>query len=181
MSVQSLNVFSKKTADPLPARKHWENQLKSSTLYWRTEIRSMTSTEAKELRGQDLDLARVLLVADEPATRLTLQAVLQAGGYFVDSASSVAEAAGMMDSQQYALVQKNPEASLEVLAHARLLEYQPATALLTTHFPQSPVGPLRPTLVEPQDLPGLLTQVADLISQRAARLVHGEMNPASAL
>ena len=35
----------------------------------------------------ELDLARVLLVDDDPASRLTLQTVLQAGGYHVDSAA----------------------------------------------------------------------------------------------
>ena len=39
-----------------------------------------------------LDLARVLLVADELASRLTLQTLLQAGGYRVDVAVSAAEA-----------------------------------------------------------------------------------------
>ncbi len=62
---------------------------------------------------------------DNPTARLTLQAVLQAGGYFVDAATSVTEALSMMEQSQYALImidlqQEAPEASLEVLAHARL-------------------------------------------------------------
>ncbi len=42
--------------------------------------------------NKSLDLARVLLVADELASRLTLQTLLQAGGYRVDVAASAAEA-----------------------------------------------------------------------------------------
>ena len=40
----------------------------------------------------EYDLAKVLLVDDDPASRLTLQTVLTAGGYAVDSAASAAEA-----------------------------------------------------------------------------------------
>ena len=139
----------------------------------------MTYLESREWRDRDLDLAKVLLVDDNPTARLTLQAVLQAGGYFVDAASSATEALSLMDRSQYALVladlqSQAPEASLEVLAHAQLMEYQPALALLS-HSTKLPETPSRPTLVEPQDLPELLTKVADLISQRAARLVHEEL------
>ena len=53
---------------------------------------------------RDLELARVLLVDDDLTSRLTLQAVLEAGGYFVDSAASAAEAVGKLDERQYELV-----------------------------------------------------------------------------
>jgi hypothetical protein len=36
----------------------------------------------------------------------------------------------------------------------------------------------RPLLIEPQDLPGLLSKVADLISQRAARMVKRQLKRA---
>ena len=39
----------------------------------------------------EVELARVLLVDDDPASRLTLQTVLKAGGYRVDAAASAAE------------------------------------------------------------------------------------------
>ena len=45
-----------------------------------------------EDRCTELELARVLLVDDDPTSRLTLQTVLQAGGYHVDAAASAAEA-----------------------------------------------------------------------------------------
>src|SRR5438874_7013879 len=89
-------------------------------------------------RSFDYDLARVLLVDDDLASRLTLKAVLEAGGYFVDSAASAAEAVGKLDERQYELVlsdlqMESPEAGYKVIAHARLMEYKPATAILTTY------------------------------------------------
>ena len=130
-------------------------------------------------RGKELELARVLVVDDDLTSRLTLKAVLEAGGYFVDSASSAAEAFGKLDERQYELVlsdltMESPDAGLEVLAHARLMEYKPATAILTTYQNQRP-DVHRPLLVKSQDLPALLTKVADLISGRAARLVERQL------
>jgi CheY-like chemotaxis protein len=51
-----------------------------------------------------VELARVLLVDDDPTTRLTLQTVLEAGGYHVDAAASAAEAVGKMEECVYELV-----------------------------------------------------------------------------
>ncbi len=145
----------------------------------------MSSLEHTVLLDRDLQIAKVLLVNDNATSRLTLRAVLQAGGYLVDTADSAAQAFECLDRSQYALVMtdlrhETPEASLEVVAHARLMEYQPAVALLTTHatkLPDTADGRAqRPTLVKPEDVPGLLTQVADMISQRAARLVQDELN-----
>ena len=134
------------------------------------------------LTGKDLELARVLLVDDDVTSRLTLKAVLEAGGYFVDAAASAAEAVGKLDQKQYELVlsdlaMESPEAGLKVLAHARLMEYKPATALLTTYQNKRPEVD-RPVLIKPEDLPGLLSKVADLISQRAARIVHRQLRSA---
>jgi hypothetical protein len=59
---------------------------------------------------------------------------------------------------------------LKVIAHARLMKYKPATAILTTYQNRGfDLG--RPVLIEPEDLPNLLSKVAELISKRAARLV----------
>jgi CheY-like chemotaxis protein len=137
----------------------------------------------KKRADSAFELARVLLVDDDLASRLTLKTLLEAGGYAVDSAVSAAEAVGKLDEQQYELVlsdlqMESPEAGLEVLAHARLMDYQPATALVTTHLNRDPNVKL-PVLIEPEDLPGLLTKVADLISQRAARIVAYQMKQAS--
>ena len=130
----------------------------------------------------DFELARVLLVDDDVKSRLTLKTVLEAGGYFVDSASTAAEAFGKLDQQQYALVLSelqmgSPEAGEQVLAHARLMDYQPATAMLTTYQSKQP-DMRRQLLIRPEDLPGLLSKVADLISQRAIRLVALQLGEA---
>lgn len=132
--------------------------------------------------GRELELARVLLVDDDLTSRLTLKAVLEAGGYFVDSAASAAEAVGKLDERQYELVlsdlqMESPEAGLKVLAHARLMEYKPATAILTTYQNRA-ADNRRAVLIEPEDLPSLLSKVADLISVRAARMVHRQLRHA---
>src|SRR3977135_958482 len=89
-------------------------------------------------RFLEYELARVLLVDDDPTSRLTLQTLLEAGGYNVDSAASAAEAVGKLDDGEYELVLSDlqmepPEAGLRVIAHARIMEYKPATALITTY------------------------------------------------
>jgi len=132
--------------------------------------------------GKSLELARVLLVDDDATSRLTLQAVLRAGGYSVDAAASTAEAMGKLNERQYELVlsdlgMESQEAGLEVIAHARLMHYQPAVAVVTSYRKASGDGH-EPTLIEPEDLPGLLGRVADLISQRAARMVEGQLRHA---
>src|SRR5215475_15771790 len=96
-------------------------------------------------RPLEYDLARVLLVDDDPASRLTLKTVLEAGGYNVDSAASAAEAVGKLDAGEYELVlsdlqMESPEAGLKVIAHARMMDYKPATALITTHQTARPAG-----------------------------------------
>src|SRR5512138_2005874 len=88
-------------------------------------------------RDCEFELAKVLLVDDDPASRLTLKTVLEMSGYAVDCAASAAEAVGKMDEREYELVlsdmqMESPEAGLKVLAHARLMDYKPATALVTS-------------------------------------------------
>jgi DNA-binding NtrC family response regulator len=138
-------------------------------------------------RSRGLDLARVLLVDDDLTSRLTLQTVLEAGGYRVDAAASAAEAVEKLDDQEYELVlsdlrMESPEAGLKVLAHARMMDYKPATALITTyHNPRARAGSRNAAgtmLIEPEDLPGLLSRVADLISERATRRVERELRHA---
>jgi CheY-like chemotaxis protein len=95
----------------------------------------------------------------------------------------------MLDEQEYELVlsdlqMESPEAGLKVLAHARIMDYKPATAIVTTYQnakEQSPkhqnAKPQKQSrmLITPEDIPGLLGKVANLISQRAARRVQREM------
>jgi CheY-like chemotaxis protein len=127
--------------------------------------------------GRGLELARVLLVDDDVANRLTLQTLLRAGGYRVDVAASAAEAVEKMDSGQYTLVLsdlelESPEAGLKVLAHAKMKEYRPATSLIKA-YRDSKQRMRRPAprevFVQTRDLASLLTKVADLIGLRAMR------------
>src|ERR1700735_82413 len=139
-------------------------------------------------RTVEYELARVLLVDDDLASRLTLKTVLEAGGYNVDSAASAAEAVGKLNEGQYELVlsdlqMESPEAGLKVLAHARIMDYKPATAIVTTYQNAKDQNAKPHTqarmLITPEDIPGLLGKVANLISQRAARRVQREMRHAT--
>jgi len=138
-------------------------------------------------RAFEFDLARVLLVDDNPTSRLTLQTLLEAGGYNVDAAASAAEAVGKLEEREYELVlsdlqMESPEAGLKVLAHARMMNYKPATALVTTYQNSVPEPSRRKgtLLIRPIDVPGLLSKVADLISQRATRRLQRELRLADA-
>lgn len=138
--------------------------------------------ESRAPRSRAIELARVLLVDDDLTSRLTLQTVLRAGGYHVDAAASAAEAVSKLDEKEYELVltdlhMESPESGLKVLSHARLMDYKPATALITTYRdtrrPKGPASkPSQMVLIEPHDLPELLTKIADLVSERATRRVE---------
>lgn len=144
----------------------------------RTPIKKLSPDPNARSHG----LARVLLVDDEVASRLTLQTVLRAGGYAVEVAASAAEAVHKMDDSEYDLVlsdlrMESPDAGLKVLAHARLKDYKPATALVTAYH-DSKEMPLRRSpevVVEAEDVVGLLTRVADLIGLRATRRVERQL------
>jgi CheY-like chemotaxis protein len=138
-------------------------------------------------RTVEYELARVLLVDDDLASRLTLKTVLEAGGYNVDSAASAAEAVGKLNDGQYELVlsdlqMESPEAGLKVLAHARMMDYKPAMALITTYQNSRPSQEQRrkSMLIKPEDVPGLLGKVADLIAERATRRLERQLRLASA-
>jgi CheY-like chemotaxis protein len=131
-------------------------------------------------RSFDYDLARVLLVDDDPASRITLKTVLEASGYHVESAASAAEAVGKLEDGTYELVLsglnlESPDAGLKVLAQARNMDYKPATALLKTYQNSAPSRKLSSILIKPEDVPGLLFKVAGLISDRATRRVEREL------
>jgi CheY-like chemotaxis protein len=144
----------------------------------KTERRSSTS------RAVGPELARVLLVDDDLTSRLTVQTILEAGGYYVDSAASAAEAYVKMEKREFELVLsdvgiESPTSGYEVLAHARAMDYKPATAILTASYERGG-APGRSMLVEPQDVPGLLTKIANLIGSRASRKVSRELRLQSA-
>lgn len=136
--------------------------------------------EAVRDTRQSLEMARVLVVDDDLASRLTLQTVLEAGGYRVDAAATAAEAVGKMENQEYELIlsdlqMESPEAGLKVLAHAQMMDYKPATALITAYRNEKDRQPNARMLVEPQDVPGLLSKVANLIARRVTRRVQREL------
>ena len=128
--------------------------------------------------GRGLELARVLLVESDVASRLTLQTLLRACGYTVDVAASAAEAVGKLDEGTYELVltdshMESPEAGRRMLAYARRKDYKPATAMIRKHRDgnarQDRRKSSRRMLVEAEDVTTFLSQVAELISLRATR------------
>ena len=127
--------------------------------------------------GRALDLARVLLVHGELAPRLTLQTILQAGGYSVDVAATPAEALSKLDEGQYELVISDADfgsrpAGRTVLAYARVKEYRPATALLASYEPVAKTRSVRSSphiSIHTENVPNLLGEVAELIGARATR------------
>ncbi len=135
---------------------------------------------ALDLRA--VDMAKVLLVDDNPTSRLTLQKLLTLSGYSVDSASSAAEAIGKLESTEYSLVlselhAESSDAGLHLMAFARSMEYRPATALLTSYHDAASLSQLNGEvmLIEPEDVPELLEKVADLIGERANRMLTREL------
>ena len=124
---------------------------------------------------RNLELARVLLVDDELASRLTLQTLLEAGGYSVDVAASAAEALGKLDEQEYQLVlsdlrREAPETGPKLLAYARAKAYRPATALVTAYQDSRSCMQVEQELsIQAEDVVNLLSKVAYLIGLRATR------------
>ena len=119
------------------------------------------------------EVARVLLVEGDVTTRLTLQAVLKASGYSVDSAASAPEAMDKLEREEYALVlcglrPETQEECRRVVNHARAQEYKPATAFLTTSGSEGKRPKSERVLIEPLEVPALLTKIADLLADRAA-------------
>jgi hypothetical protein len=117
-----------------------------------------------------LNLARVLLLDNELASRLTLQTILQAGGYSVHVAASPSEALDLLDTGQYELVLSGT-AGRAVLSYARLKPYRPATALVTAYHDGGPsrFWDEQQVCIGTDDVSLLLDKVASLISARATR------------
>src|SRR5215469_7710930 len=133
---------------------------------------------SRKAKHRALELARVLLVHGDLAPRLALQTILQAGGYSVDAAASPAEALAKLDEGKYDLVLTDSElgsetASRNVLAYARVKDYHPATAVVTSRHdsptPRSGDDDDHEMSIYAENLPVLLGKVADLIGVRAIR------------
>ena len=124
-----------------------------------------------------LDLARVLLVHGDLAPRLTLRTILQAGGYSVDVAATPAEAIAKLDEAKYDLVLSDTDfgsrpAGRNLLAYARVKDYRPATALVTSYEPEikyRAANRRHSISIHTDNLANLLGDVAELIGLRASR------------
>jgi len=128
--------------------------------------------------ARSLEMARVLVVDDELSSRLTLQTLLEAGGYSVDVAGSAEEAFSKLDQGQYELVLSeaeidSPQAGLQVLSYARVKPYQPATALVTAYkeakASRYPSGDEQQVSINTENVSALLGRIADLIAMRVQR------------
>jgi hypothetical protein len=124
-----------------------------------------------------LDLARILLMHGDLAHRLTIQTILQASGYAVDAAATPAEALAKLDEGEYDLVLSagegdSDDAGHNLLAYARVKDYRPATAFITSGHTK-PKGGYQSEVSEvsiyTENLPALLGEVAELIGVRASR------------
>jgi DNA-binding NtrC family response regulator len=124
-----------------------------------------------------MELARILLMHGDLAPRLTIQTILQASGYAVDAAATPAEALAKLDDGEYDLVLADGEggpnaAGHNLLAYARVKDYRPATAFITSGHTE-PKGGYQSANSEvsiyTENLPALLGDVAELIGVRASR------------
>jgi len=122
-------------------------------------------------------LARVLLVHGDLASRLALQTILQAGGYSVDVAATPSEAICKLDEGKYELVLSDADFGSRtdgpnVLAYARVKDYRPATALVTSYDRNPTYRSARRghrIAIHTENLANLLSDVAELIGLRACR------------
>jgi CheY-like chemotaxis protein len=118
----------------------------------------------------------ILLAADNVAARLTLKAVLEKSGYSVETAASSSEAMEKIEAKEYALVLcgldgDSPTASRSVIKFAQRQEYRPATAYVRIFHDQAAPGDSEASaevLVGTFEVAALLTQVAELLANRAA-------------
>lgn len=122
-------------------------------------------------------LARVLLVDNKMASRLTLQTVLQAAGYAVTATGTSDEAIEQLNRDRFELVLSElnldvPQGGLEVLAYARMMEYEPATAMLSAMWESTGRAQESRQELLIEDTPGLIDQVAQFISERANRNIE---------
>ena len=119
----------------------------------------------------------MLVVHGELTPRLALKTILQAGGYAVDVAATPAEALTKLDEGAYELVLSDARfgtggAGPDLLAYARVKDYRPATALITSNelsMPQRHSRKRQNISIYTENLPLLLGKVAELIGVRASR------------
>ncbi len=114
---------------------------------------------------------RILLVDDEVAILLTLQAVLEINGFEVETAASAREAKMKLRANQYHMVitdmrMESDSAGNEVVLAARKSAYNPAVAMLTA-FPmpgsEGDEHDADEVLVKPMNTNDLLVQIEALL------------------
>jgi DNA-binding response OmpR family regulator len=113
---------------------------------------------------------RILLVDDEVAVLLTLQAVLEIHGFEVETAASAREAKLKLRANQYHMVitdmrMESESSGNEVVQAAKKSPYQPAVAMLTAFPIVEPDGDLDAdeVLVKPMNTNDLLVQIEALL------------------
>ena len=121
---------------------------------------------------------RILLVDDEVAILLTFKAVLEIGGFDVDTAASGREGKIKLRSHPYHMVitdmrMESDDAGAEVISAAQSASYHPAIALLTA-FPIADedwqtIGADK-MLVKPMHTKVLLHQIEKLLAAHEAKL-----------
>jgi CheY-like chemotaxis protein len=135
-------------------------------------------------------LARILLIDGNDTSRMTLKAILEAGGYDVIHTTTTVDAVDRLNETTFELVLCHadggtPEIDPAVLSYARFKDYEPATALLhTVHcsVESEEDGVVRhEILVEPQNVPDLLDHVASLIGSRALSMIERELQPGGSI
>ncbi|MCB9385923.1 MAG: hypothetical protein H6509_15035 [Bryobacterales bacterium] len=111
--------------------------------------------------------------------------MLERCGFLVESARSADEAETKIEQGVYDMVLCDLEcegqaARERVLRTAKAQEYNPATAFLQVNPGEISVGDADEVLVEPIDIPQLLTQITDLMANRAyGRAMRNASEPAA--
>ena len=114
----------------------------------------------------------ILLAAEDLAVRLTLSTVLERCGFLVETASSGEEAKSKIEQGVYDMVlcdlkSESLAARRRVLEVAKAQEYRPATALIEVKAGSGQDPDSDELLVEPVDIPQLMTQITELMANRA--------------
>lgn len=135
-------------------------------------------------------LAKILLIDGNDTSRMTVKAVLEAGGYDVTCATTTVDSVDRLNETSFELVlchaqDANTEIDPAILSFARFKDYEPATAILhTVQCSQEAEddGVLRhEILVEPQNIPDLLEHIANLIGSRALSMLERELQLGSSI
>jgi DNA-binding response OmpR family regulator len=127
---------------------------------------------------------RILLVDDEVAVLLTLQAVLEIHGFEVETAASAREAKLKLRANQYHMVitdmrMESESSGNEVVQAAKKSPFQPAVALLTAFPVAEPSGDsdADEVLVKPMNTNDLLVQIeALLVTHEDKKRAENERN-----